>query len=154
MKECHNPRACINQGCADGAGLRPCLLDGIGNECCYAKPAGTPCSTMDAPVGAKTSFGASQSASFGAANNYSPPQPDHTHPAPTNPAGALAAQVGGDHYKHMAIQPVEYIHRNGIGFCEGCVIKYVSRWRAKGGVQDLEKARHFLNILIEMEGKQ
>ena len=70
------------------------------------------------------------------------------------PAGALAAQVGGDHYKHMAIQPVEFIHRNGLGFCEGCVIKYVSRWRAKGGVQDLEKARHFLNILIEMEGKQ
>lgn len=74
-------------------------------------------------------------------------------PAST-PTGALAAQVGGDHYKSMKIQPVEYIHRNGIGFIEGCVIKYVSRWRAKNGVQDLEKARHFLNILIQMEGQK
>ncbi len=69
-------------------------------------------------------------------------------------AGAKPAkeqQVGGSHYKDMAIQPVEYIHRNGIGFVEGCVIKYVSRWRNKGGIQDLEKARHFLDLLIEME---
>ena len=74
-------------------------------------------------------------------------------PAST-PTGALAAQVGGDHYKTMPIQPVEYIHRNGLGFIEGCVIKYVSRWRAKNGVQDLEKALHFLNILIQMEGQK
>ena len=60
-------------------------------------------------------------------------------------------QVGGSHYKDMAIQPVEYIHRNGIGFIEGCVIKYVSRWKLKGGVEDLRKARHFLDLLIEME---
>lgn len=64
---------------------------------------------------------------------------------------ALARQEGGDHYKSMAIQPVEFIHRNGIGFCEGAVIKYVSRWRAKNGVEDLKKARHFLDLLIEME---
>lgn len=66
---------------------------------------------------------------------------------------SLERQEGGDHYKKMAIQPVEYIHRNGIGFVEGCVIKYVSRWRVKGGVVDLRKARHFLDILIEMEEK-
>ena len=60
-------------------------------------------------------------------------------------------QCGGSHYKNMAIQPVEYIHRNGLGFCEGSVIKYVSRWRAKGGVEDLKKARHFIDLLIEME---
>lgn len=65
---------------------------------------------------------------------------------------ALVTQVGGGHYKDMKIQPVEYIHKNGIGFAEGCVIKYVSRWRAKGGVEDLKKARHFLDLLIEMEG--
>ena len=65
---------------------------------------------------------------------------------------ALETQVGGDHYKNMPIQPVEYIHRNGLGFCEGCVIKYVSRWRAKGGnIEDLKKARHCLDLLIEME---
>jgi hypothetical protein len=66
---------------------------------------------------------------------------------------ALATQVGGNHYKDMVIQPVEYIHKNGIPFIEGAVIKYVSRWRAKNGVEDLKKARHFLDLLIEMEGK-
>ena len=60
-------------------------------------------------------------------------------------------QEGGDHYRSMTIQPVEYIHRNGIGFCEGAVIKYVSRWRNKNGVEDLLKARHFIDLLIEME---
>ena len=64
---------------------------------------------------------------------------------------ATNQQVGGDHYKSMKIQPFEYIHENGIGFGEGCVIKYVSRWRQKGGVEDLKKARHFLDMLIEAE---
>lgn len=68
------------------------------------------------------------------------------------PAPALARQEGGGHYKGMKIQPFEYIHANGIGFAEGCVIKYVSRWRAKNGVEDLKKARHFLDLLIEAEG--
>lgn len=67
--------------------------------------------------------------------------------------GALDVQVGGGHYKAMKIQPVEYIHANGIAFIEGCVIKYVSRWRSKGGVEDLKKSRHFLDLLIEMEGR-
>ena len=66
---------------------------------------------------------------------------------------AMAEQIGGDHYKNMAIQPVEFIHKNGIGFIEGCVIKYVCRWREKGGVDDLRKARHFIDLLIEMEAK-
>lgn len=64
---------------------------------------------------------------------------------------ALKQQIGGGHYKDLAIQPVEYIHKNGIGFVEGAVIKYVSRWRNKNGVEDLKKARHFLDLLIEME---
>jgi hypothetical protein len=66
---------------------------------------------------------------------------------------ANATQVGGSHYASMAIQPFEYIHKNGIGFAEGCVIKYVSRWRAKGGIEDLRKAKHFLDLLIEAESK-
>ena len=66
---------------------------------------------------------------------------------------ALKTQEGGSHYKTMHIQPFEYIHANGIGFAEGCVIKYVSRWQAKGGVEDLKKARHFLDLLIEAETK-
>ena len=66
---------------------------------------------------------------------------------------ALETQVGGDHYKTKAIQPVEYIHANGLGFCEGNVVKYVSRWRDKNGIKDLEKARHYLDILIQLEIK-
>lgn len=64
---------------------------------------------------------------------------------------ALDKQVAGSHYKTMVIQPVEYIHKNGIGFAEGCAIKYLSRWRVKNGVEDLRKARHFIDLLIEME---
>lgn len=69
------------------------------------------------------------------------------------PGSALAVQVSGTHYKDMPIQPIEYITRNGIGFAEGSVIKYVSRWRKKGGIDDLRKARHVLDLLIELETK-
>ena len=64
---------------------------------------------------------------------------------------ARSTQHGGAHYKDLPIQPVEYIHQNGIGFCEGCAIKYLTRWRSKGGIEDLRKARHFIELLIEME---
>lgn len=64
---------------------------------------------------------------------------------------SLKDQVGGSHYKKLAIQPVEYIQKNGLGYIEGSVVKYVTRWRDKGGVEDLKKARHFLSMLIEME---
>lgn len=66
---------------------------------------------------------------------------------------AINRQEGGTHYKDMPIQPFQYIHANGIPFAEGCVIKYVSRWRAKNGLADLKKARHFLDLLIEAEEK-
>ena len=64
---------------------------------------------------------------------------------------ALAMQVGGNHYKDLKIQPVEYIHANSIGYMEGNVIKYVSRWRTKNGLKDLEKAKHYIELLIELE---
>ena len=64
---------------------------------------------------------------------------------------ALDVQHGGDHYKTMPIQPVEFIHANGIGFCEGAVIKYVTRHKAKNGAEDLRKARHFIDLLLELE---
>lgn len=64
---------------------------------------------------------------------------------------ALDVQVAGDHYKNLKIQPVEYIHGNGIPFIEGCIIKYASRWRDKGGIKDLEKIKHFVDLLIELE---
>ena len=58
-------------------------------------------------------------------------------------------QVGGNHYKKYKIQPVEFIIKNNIGFCEGNVIKYVLRFKDKNGIADLEKAKHYLELLIE-----
>ena len=66
---------------------------------------------------------------------------------------ANSHQVAGDHYKSKAIQPWDYIASNNLGYFEGNVVKYVSRWRDKGGVADLEKARHYLDKLIELQGK-
>lgn len=66
-------------------------------------------------------------------------------------ASALDVQIGGSHYKNFAIQPVEFIHRNGIGFPEGNAIKYLCRWREKGGIKDLQKAKHYIDLLIQME---
>jgi hypothetical protein len=82
-----------------------------------------------------------------------PPIPTGYVPKAYTPASALGTQVAGGHYKDLKIQPVEYIHANGIGFFEGNVIKYVTRWRDKGGVKDLEKARHYIDLLIELEAK-
>lgn len=65
--------------------------------------------------------------------------------------GSLGSQVGGEHYKNLAIEPVEYAHENNLGFMEGSVVKYVTRYKDKEGVKDLMKAIHFLEMLIEME---
>ena len=59
-------------------------------------------------------------------------------------------QVGGEHYRHKSIQPWDYIAANGLGFFEGNIVRYVSRWKEKGGVRDLEKARHYIDKLIEL----
>jgi hypothetical protein len=59
-------------------------------------------------------------------------------------------QVGGNHYKACAIEPWDYIVSNEMGYLEGNVIKYVSRWRSKGGIADLQKAQHYLAKLIEV----
>lgn len=72
-------------------------------------------------------------------------------PAVYNGTSANAIQVGGQHYKAKAIQPWDYIAANGLGFFEGNVVKYVSRWREKGGIEDLLKARHYLDKLLEVE---
>ena len=58
-----------------------------------------------------------------------------------------------DHYR-TDIQPIEYIVANNMGFCEGNVIKYISRWEMKGGIDDLEKAKHYIEMLIEQENKR
>jgi len=70
---------------------------------------------------------------------------------PTHDASALDTQVAGDHYKDMAIQPVVYIHANKMGFMEGCIVKYISRYKEKNGKQDLLKIKHFVDLLLELE---
>jgi hypothetical protein len=58
-------------------------------------------------------------------------------------------QVGGSHYKNYKIQPVEFIIKNNIGFVEGNIIKYILRFKDKGGIADLEKAKHYIELLID-----
>jgi len=65
----------------------------------------------------------------------------------------LKQQVGGSHYKDMKIQVVEFCHANNIPYMEGNVIKYMCRWRGKGGISDLQKAKHYIDLLIEMENE-
>jgi hypothetical protein len=65
---------------------------------------------------------------------------------------AVDVQVGGDHYRKLPIQPMEYIQKNKLNFCEGSIVKYATRWRDKGGLQDLLKIKHCVDLLIEIEG--
>ena len=67
---------------------------------------------------------------------------------------ALDKQIDGNHYKDLPIQPIEYIHANAMGYMEGNVVKYVSRWRKKNGMADLEKAKHYIELLIELETRR
>lgn len=64
---------------------------------------------------------------------------------------ALDVQVGGSHYKSLPIQPVEFINKNKIPYLEGCAIKYLCRHRDKGKAEDLKKARHYIDLILEME---
>lgn len=63
---------------------------------------------------------------------------------------ALDKQEGGDHYKSMTIQPVEFIVANDLGFLEGNIIKYICRHHAKNGVQDVKKAIHYCELLLDL----
>ncbi len=67
---------------------------------------------------------------------------------------ASEIQIAGDHYRSKPIQPWDYIAANNIGFFEGNAIKYLSRWKDKGGVEDLRKARHYIDKLIELQVPQ
>jgi hypothetical protein len=64
---------------------------------------------------------------------------------------ASDSQIGGNHYKKFRIQPAEFCYKNNIPYLEATAIKYLCRWRDKGGIQDLEKAKHFIDLLIEFE---
>lgn len=71
-----------------------------------------------------------------------------THPTPAN-----ATQIGGGHYKKLKFETWDVIADWGLGYFDGNAVKYLSRWRNKGGVEDLRKARHYIDKLIEMETK-
>jgi hypothetical protein len=62
----------------------------------------------------------------------------------------LGEQIGGVHYKLCRIQPVEYIFKNNLDWFQGTVVKYVTRWKTKGGVTDLKKARHVLDLYLQL----
>ena len=64
---------------------------------------------------------------------------------------ALDTQIGGEHYKNYTIQPVEFITKNKLGFLEGCVIKRICRYEGKNGLEDLKKAKHEIDLLIELK---
>ena len=64
---------------------------------------------------------------------------------------SLTYQVGGNHYKNFKIQPIEFIYKNNIPFIEANIIKYVCRHRFKDGKEDLLKARHYIDMLLELE---
>jgi hypothetical protein len=66
-------------------------------------------------------------------------------------SSALELQVGGDHYKSMKIQPVEFSIANNLSFIQGNIIKYICRYKNKNGRKDLEKIKHYVDLLIELE---
>ena len=65
---------------------------------------------------------------------------------------AFDEQIGGSHYKRFKIQPTEFCQVNKIPWCESNIIKYACRWREKGGIQDLYKIKHYVDLLIQLEG--
>ena len=67
---------------------------------------------------------------------------------------ALDKQPGGDHYRNKAIQPVEYIVANDLGFLEGSIVKRITRYKEKGGVEDLRKIQHECELLIELRERR
>ena len=79
-----------------------------------------------------------------------PVQAEVKRQEPAQASDANERQVGGAHYKDKAIQPWDFIASNKLGYLEGNIIKYVSRWQDKGGIEDLRKARHYLDKLIEV----
>lgn len=60
-------------------------------------------------------------------------------------------QVGGNHYKSLKIQPVEYITANGLSFLEGNVVKYITRHKTKGGIADIKKVIHYCQLILSTE---
>lgn len=88
-------------------------------------------------------------------SNATPPAKQESHAEETKPiqqeVKATDTQIGGDHYKKLAIQPMRYSMENRLDALQHTVIKYVTRFRDKNGIEDLEKAKHCVDMLIEFE---
>lgn len=101
---------------------------------------------IEIPIGVKfeQEFNKASAQIFTPADNYGEVNPVETY----NP---LDVQEGGDHYKKYKIQPIEFCHANNIPSLESSIIKYVVRHRDKNGLEDLNKAKHTIDILIKLE---
>lgn len=64
---------------------------------------------------------------------------------------AMSTQVGGSHYKDLAIQPIEFITKNNLGFCEGNIIKYATRHKSKNGAEDIRKIIHYARLILKLQ---
>ena len=88
-------------------------------------------------------------------NATTPPAQQEAHTEENKPiqqeVKATDTQIGGDHYTKLAIQPMQYSMENGLDALQHTVIKYVTRFRDKNGIEDLEKAKHCIDMLIEFE---
>ena len=62
----------------------------------------------------------------------------------------FAKQEGGNHYQSLTIQPTEYIHKNGLDWCEGNIVKYITRHKQKGGEKDLKKVIHYAELEMQL----
>ena len=84
-------------------------------------------------------------------DNNNLPKSGYTPTQIPNDISALSTQIAGTHYKDMAIQPIEFIQKNHIGFIEGNIIKYICRYKNKNGKEDLKKVIHYVELLLELE---
>ncbi len=76
---------------------------------------------------------------------------DKIHNLDPTESSALDMQEGGDHYKDLSIQPIEYIIENNLDFLQGNMVKYATRHKDKGGKEDLLKVIHYANLAIELQ---
>lgn len=67
---------------------------------------------------------------------------------------ALDIQIGGEHYRKMKIQPIEFIHANELDFLQGNVVKYITRHKNKNGAADVRKALHYCQLILELQYKE
>jgi len=78
-------------------------------------------------------------------------QAKYIPPSSLGESNSYDKQVGGAHYKDMKVQPAQFINDNKLLFAEGNAIKYICRHASKGEIQDLEKAKHYIDMIIERD---